>query len=201
MLQGFKFIETLQCHGISLVDRRPGLIKRLRRGSWINQRGPQIPVTVSRCFDAPLIQSIGVGPANHRRSPIEGIAPQQREIARGHTTDFDDFNAVVGLCAGAAEIDNPDIGATGRIAGDHQHVRGRTVIAKHCLDLNRAAIADIVARHGQGADRVARRDGASGRIRRRPHLADALQPPTDDLNRPAKRAIDRENAVIHPRDT
>src|SRR3546814_14745742 len=100
-------------------------------------------------------------PGNHRLFALEDIIAVKREYTVGRPGDVDDLDTLGRQPAKPAAVEDCDLRiARGRTI-HHQTIRAGCIPAKHGLDLQRAAIAGIIARHRPLADSAAsRRDHA-----------------------------------------
>jgi len=116
------------------------------------------------------LEKIDIGlTADNGLISLKNIVAEQREGPGRGAADIDDLDALDGLRPAATEIGDLDAGRARRVARDDEAVGRRGIAAEHAFDKKRAAIADIVARYRQRADRIAGGDRArvrAGRVDR-----------------------------------
>src|SRR5690606_31485255 len=92
---------------------------------------------------------------------LEHVVAVENERTAGCAGDIDDLDAFDGLRAESFTVDDVDLGVAGGAAPHHEPIRGRVVSGKDRLDLERAAVADIIAGDSERADAAARRNHAA----------------------------------------
>lgn len=124
---------------------------------------------------------------------VDVIAEEPEGVRRRRAIHLDDADALTGLRTRPAQIDNPDIGRAGRIAGNVQQIRRRAVVTKNGFGLEGAA-AGKIAGDGECADGIAGGDDSTSGQCSWSYGAGALQQAAGDVHEATKRAVHRQSA-------